>query len=418
MAFPQVLNAPINRKANVVYPDYPTAYMSFDNHTKILFGNGVIAKFTRNSTAYLSNGTLVNTNLPRYYPGLTYSQNPNDLAIMVEEGTTNLIKNPSASNDLTYWYLNKDANSVASMARITNDGVLGSTCVECTRTTLASSGWIVFQQMLYQYSSSPYFDTTKQYTLSFWAKSIAGSNVLTVTIKDSNGTNIVSNGKAVTLTSDWQRYVITFTPLIAGNQPVLYLTIGADNSTFRITAVQLEQKPYATSFIDATRSPETLTIPTAGVLNPQEGTVECWVYVNNYLKTNYGTTKQIFWWSASTGRISLGWNVGGYWYTVVGNGTNNTFASIQDTLSTGWHLFTIRWNATELALLIDGGAQKATASNPYLPSSVSGSAYIGSGVGSLYTNSLIDDLRISSRARTDSEIATAYASGQPLYLAI
>jgi len=41
--------------------------------------------------------------------------------------------------------------------------------------------------------------------------------------------------------------------------------------------------------------------------------------------------------------------------------------------------------------------------------------YIGSSEsGTVQANSLIDDLRISSRARTDEEIAAAYASGQPL----
>jgi len=43
-----------------------------------------------------------------------------------------------------------------------------------------------------------------------------------------------------------------------------------------VYAIQLEEKPYATSFIDGTRAAETRTIPTAGVLNPQEGTVEFW----------------------------------------------------------------------------------------------------------------------------------------------
>jgi hypothetical protein len=41
-------------------------------------------------------------------------------------------------------------------------------------------------------------------------------------------------------------------------------------------------------------------------------------------------------------------------------------------------------------------------------------AKIGSWLSKGYLNGLIDDLRISSRARTDEEILAAYASGQPL----
>ena len=47
-------------------------------------------------------------------------------------------------------------------------------------------------------------------------------------------------------------------------------------STVEFSFAQLEAKPYATSFIDGTRAEETLTIPTEGVLNPQEGTIEFW----------------------------------------------------------------------------------------------------------------------------------------------
>ena len=57
----------------------------------------MIASFARNSTAHLQNGTLVNTNLPRFETG-RFGQ-----AVMVEEGTTNLLtaKQGSMETDLT-----------------------------------------------------------------------------------------------------------------------------------------------------------------------------------------------------------------------------------------------------------------------------------------------------------------------------
>src|SRR5690606_6361431 len=52
--------------------------------------------------------------------------------------------------------------------------------------------------------------------------------------------------------------------------------------------MQLEEKQYPTTYMATTsstaiRSNETLTIP-GSVLNPQEGTVECWVYVNDVVR--------------------------------------------------------------------------------------------------------------------------------------
>lgn len=365
--------------------------------------------FVRASVAYKQDGTQVATNQPRF----EFDNFGNALgAVMVEEGTTNLIKNPCASSDLTYWYVNKNADSVASMTRVTNDGVFGSTCVECTRTTLVSPGWIVFQQVLYQYLSSPYFDTTKQYTLSFWARSVAGSNTLRVAIRDSNGTNTVLNDTTVTLTSNWQRYVITFTPLISGNQPVLYLALTADNTTFRITAVQLEQKPYATSFIDGTRSPETLTIPTAGVLSETQGTVECYIKLfrapgtnRQYIFDGAGATNQNLEVYVDTdGKLKLAYGTGTATVTI-----QSTATLSKDTrYAVAW-----KWSAAGVKLFLNG---EPVASDATAPGIVFGAnAYYGSKAdGTLQLDGLLDDLRISSRARTDEEILAGYQSGEPL----
>lgn len=369
--------------------------------------------FTRQSLAYDSEGRLYHLHNARFEAG-KFGQ-----AVMVEEGTTNLIKNPCASSNLTYWYLNKNANSVASMTRITNDGVFGSTCVECTRTTLATPGWIVFQQMLYQYLSSPYFDTTKQYTLSFWARSVAGSKVLSVAIKDGNAQNIVLNPTNVTLATSWRRYVITFTPLISGNQPVLYLTVSVDNTTFRITAVQLEQKPYATSFIfaagtttQAPRSPETLTIPTAEVLSAGEGTVEQYIK----LLRSPGTNEQFIFDGAGPANQNLQVAVRTDGKVDVRYGTGSATVTITSTTvfaKDTWYAIAWRWSTAGVALLVNGAVEASSTTAPSL--SFGANAYLGSQAdGTSQLDGLIDDLRISSRARTDTEIATAYASGQPL----
>jgi hypothetical protein len=62
---------------------------------------------------------------------------------------------------------------------------------------------------------------------------------------------------------------------------------------------------------------------------------------------------------------------------------------------------------------LNGNVEASSSTAPSL--SFGASFRIGSNyLGGEFIDSLIDDLRISSRARTDEEIAAAYASGQPL----
>jgi hypothetical protein len=184
--------------------------------------------------------------------------------------------------------------------------------------------------------------------------------------------------------------------------------------------VQAEAKPYATSFIDGTRSPETLTIPTAGVLNPQEGTVECWVYIDNRFI------------NGMAGKYAWIWGTKGIpYYPILNlyrNGPTNTLRFVSrdannnqsyiekplSQISVGWHYIACTWKSSRLAFLLDGQLVGEVVS-PYLPNAVDAQMYIGHNPSAgEQCNSLIDDLRISSRARTDEEIAAAYQSGQPL----
>ena len=87
-----------------------------------------------------------------------------------------------------------------------------------------------------------------------------------------------------------------------------------------------------------------------------------------------------------------------------------------DKPSIGWHYFATKWSASEMALFIDG-VKVGYISNPNLPTNFADTVLsIGCRPDSPYdnVNTLIDDLRISSIARTDAEISDAYNSGLPL----
>jgi len=186
-----------------------------------------------------------------------------------------------------------------------------------------------------------------------------------------------------------------------------------------IAMIQLEQKPYATSFIDGTRAAETLTIPTAGVLNPQEGTVECWVYIDDRFINGMAGKYAWIWGTKGAPHypiLNLYRNGPTNVLRFVSRDANNNQSYIEKPLSqisVGWHYIACTWESSRLAFLLDGQLVGEVV-NPYLPNAVDAQMYIGHNPSAEeQCNSLIDDLRISSRARSDEEILEAYQSGQP-----
>ena len=379
--------------------------------------------FTRDSIAYKSDGSQVAVNVPRFEQG-KFGQ-----AVMVEEGTTNAIPH-SSDGKFVYtnvWDRNGYTNDIVEWI---TDSSVPSPALHVKRITPypanGGSAYVTFENLLVG-SVVP----GQKYTISLWFKGNKQSSSIVARIRivfhDSNNQLI---GKTVTLpisfTDNWQRYVFTVTAP-DGAYKIQYFQVGLetinlnDTYEFYIAGLQLEQKEYATSWTDGTRAAETLTIPTAGVLNPQEGTVEFWVYVNDIIKRQLG--------GSANGIVihipRLGGSSGIYLFhrgdspvwefrTHADDNTYTSKAVSNSYTPNGWHFFALRWSLDRADLFIDG-VLRGTISNPKLPSGFYDIAYVGyGGGGGFYSNTLIDDLRISSRARTDEEIAAAYASGQPL----
>lgn len=83
------------------------------------------------------------------------------------------------------------------------------------------------------------------------------------------------------------------------------------------------------------------------------------------------------------------------------------------TLQAGiWYYVAFTWSPSGRKLYVNGVLEASNTRSNNLGFATL--AKIGSWLSRGYLNGLIDDLRISNRARTDAEIAAAYASGQPL----
>ena len=351
-----------------------------------------IATFTRPTPAYLSDGKRVAANVPRFEPGKFGK------ALMVEEKTTNLLV--------------KDLDTGGSGSLI---DILVPNKVWAKRITVEANNFFYLGTI-----SVPAQPNTK-YTLTCWARLVSGSVVSGTRIyigSDSQGVQGVASLNIDTqLTSEWKKFVITGqTDANATTLTCAAFRVQTDTGcTVEIADWQLEAKPYATSFIDGTRAAETLTIPSY-VLNPQEGTVACWVYVNSASKypNRYSTIFMAVAGGAGKGIWLHHSNKTNCWeYQIKDESNNSKVITVADSETpTGWHFFTIKWKSTEAKLFVDG-ALKGTMENPYLPSAIQ-KIDIGCWGAGNQPNSLIDELRIDKIARSDEEILAAYQSGQPL----
>ena len=98
----------------------------------------------------------------------------------------------------------------------------------------------------------------KNVTVSFYAKSLSGTNGLTVAIGTPSATdnfaisNIEHTSSAITISSSWTRYSVTFNPLSSGVARGAFIYIYRNGSTptdrTLITGVQLEEGSTATPF--------------------------------------------------------------------------------------------------------------------------------------------------------------------------
>lgn len=374
--------------------------------------------FSRNSVAYLSDGTQVAANQPRFEQG-KFGQ-----AVMVEEGTENLV--PSL---VAFTLRDHDSRSLT----VIDDNMVISTCIAEGDTAFAAT--------------SPKVNVTEGeiYTFSFYAKANgldgldgrpSATNWRTkINWYDGNDTLIAwSMLTDTTLYEDWKRYIITAqAPTGAVKAEVI---IGGDTPNFSYVGakayfknIQLEQKTYATTFIDGTRAAETLAIPAAGVLNPQEGTIEFWwCPINQPASTmtssqlvappiiqvgNYNHNNSWVLWCGINGQLKLlvrGDNVTGW------TGQWTIIPDLSWYQLNRWYHIVVRWeNANTFWVFIDGVKY-----GPYVSSQpFTGIAGNIMSLGKLNaasgpSNALFDDTRISNRARTDEEILAAYQSGQPL----
>jgi hypothetical protein len=357
--------------------------------------------FVRESAAYRADGTQVIANIPRLETGKFGK------AIMVEEGTTNLLKNASfETGTADGWTLSGTNMTVQSTEKRS-----GSYALRIVDTSTSAS------EYAYQIVSAT---AGTVYTLSAYAKMVSGTQDLYLDFLDSTGARIAAYFISFSETT-WTRKSITQTaPADTASIKVWLYSDVSNTYDGYWDDMQLEAKAYPTSIIFAndattqpTRSPETLTIPTAGVLNPQEGTVKGFVNLwrapgttAQYIFDGAGAVNQnLVVYVGTDGKLRLEYGDGASMITLVGSTVLQ-----KDT----WYSVAWRWSSSGVELLLNGNLE---ASNINLPSlSFGANACLGSKAdGTAQLDGLLDNFSVSGRVVPNVEVLEEYRSSMPKY---
>lgn len=366
--------------------------------------------FVRNSTAWLPSGQMILANQPRFVSG-RFGQ-----AVMVEEGTTNIILPHATVPTLA-------AGGFSSSAG-------GTYTIESGWGIIRTNGaiWNLFM------STAVSILPSTAYTFRTQGRNMFAGNVVFEVVFFTDGMGVISSVSRTVLSSDTggeYSVVIPFTTPATAAFVRFDVRVGSSYSANpaaggAFSRPQIEQKSFPTTWQtgNTSRLAETLTIPTQNVINPVQGTIEFWwqpinqpastivsqatsppiLEVGNYFQNN----SFVLWFVNGhlqllvRGDEAAGWTTeatiisGTAWYTL-----------------NKWYHIAIRWQGTSFWVFVDGLRYGPFVSTHALTGVAGNIMSLGGVAIANRTNALYDDLRISNIARSDDEIIAAWTNPQP-----
>lgn len=361
------------------------------------FRGGMV--FQRSSLAYDQRGRLYGLNQARF------ETIAGRRGIRIEEGTMNLISNPSFGADS-----NSDGVadgwsfvSYGATASLVSDTLFGTKSQRIT-STAGDTG------IARRVEKTIPITGGATYVFSGYLKTDGvASGKLRI---DANGTNPLTIESTPESPTTWRRQSIVFTAPADATQVIVRCYNSAPQGVagwVQWNGVQLEQKPYATSFVDGTRDAESLTIPTAGILSPTEGTISMWIYRETgdrlqMLLDGGGTGVNGFNFRVEpTNKLQLQFGMSGVLKTILST-TNVPVGQ--------WVHVSVGWDETGVDLTVQGEQAGSTTDHP-VDVSLYSDAGIGYNIGRTdrHLNGFIADLHISSVRRSIAERVADYARG-------
>lgn len=172
----------------------------------------------------------------------TDGASPASQAYIAEEGTTNLLSNPSAElSEIT------GSNTSGNSATITRDT---SRAWSGTSSFKYVGGGVTSTLLLYTSASLNYTGSVRTFIASAYV--VGTVDVARLRVNYTDGTNTYTDYRVGGTYADWTR--LTTTTLASDPAKVVnFLAIefrGAASATFWVDGAQIEEKPYATSYCD------------------------------------------------------------------------------------------------------------------------------------------------------------------------
>lgn len=345
--------------------------------------------------------------------------------IFVEEGTTNLVNTVDASTGFEDAFWAKSQCSITQDAAQAPDGTMSAdklveAAVNGTHSVLRSTLLTVGVAG----AVSVYAKAAERTAIGILIDSVASIFDLSAGVVAVTGAGHTTS--IVALGDGWYRCSVAKAS-IASSQSVQIRPASGTSTSYlgdgvsgiHIWHPQAEAKAYATTWqIGGTaRAAENLSASVAG-LSPTAGTWEQLVYVDARIKEQ-SLDRRVFVIrrpDAAGTCLTLKHRQGFASWHFQARDSNGSFfqATIDDSLiPDGLRRFSITWEGVTCKVFVDG-VLRGTLTLVNGLDGFSSPAYIGSFGGADISSTTHDDLRISNRAKTDAEIAAAYATGAPL----
>ena len=367
--------------------------------------------------------------VPSVSGGVYYWPGKFGKAIVVSEGTTNELVNPSFEVDLSGWTLSQGGTG-GTLSRDATTSVVGSYSLKImkgTSWTQAISDTIALAD-------------GESVTISAWLKT-DGSGDVVIEVRDT--TNTVTRAASSPVSSTEWTYVYASWTNTTGTTVNVRMQISLSQATGASVAwadaCQMERKSYPAAYCDgdlpghtwsgaphsstSSRSGGGITYQADGNVNADEGTIAVWGYVGpgTQVAGKYSTLILVVEDPAvAQNRIYVHWSTNVYLARFYDGSGNATFLSGPSSLSPGWHHFAVTWDKkTSSAAFYVDGLLVASSSSATLPAQLSGATiYVGhspAAWGSQWWNEKIDDLIMVERAFSADEIRAIYESNAPVF---
>lgn len=187
-----------------------------------------------------------------------------------------------------------------------------------------------------------------------------------------------------------------------------------------LTEMQLEEKPFATSFVSGSRPSGLLEYPQSAFPLDTQGTFSCWARTHNNLEIDRTIIYQWEVGGGTNGQFGLRMRYNGGMRLVV----NGTYITSNTRYNDGkWHFYTVTWiNGTDQWHLYVDGVLVGSATEPITLVNTRGRrdqripiGHRGWTYKDEHWNGLFDEVRIDNVARTAEEIQTWYYSNSPFW---